>query len=115
MLVQTEAKAARSLGIEQTHYGTEVLVVSFDGELDLAVIEVAKEALEPAFVDSSQLVVLDLTELELLGTCGIALFHELARARKTNDSLRILASRHSGVNRVLELTDLGVVIPIVAR
>ena len=113
MLVQTETKAAGSFGFEQTHYGTEVLVVSLDGELDLAVLETAKEALDAALVDPSPLVVLDLTELELLGTCGVALFHALARDRTTPDSLRILPSRHAGVNRVLELTEVGAVIPIV--
>jgi anti-anti-sigma factor len=114
MLVQNEAKAAGSFGIEQTRYGTEVVLVAFHGELDLAVIETAKEALQPLLVaEPSQLVVLDLTELELLGTCGIALFHALARARTGPDSLRILPSRHGGVNRVLELTEVGSVIPIV--
>jgi anti-anti-sigma factor len=112
--VRTKAEATGSLGIAQTRYGTEVLVISFDGELDLAVLETAKAALEPALVDPSQLVVLDLTDLELLGTCGVALFHALARARTTPDSLRILPSRHCGVNRVLELTDVGATIPIVA-
>jgi anti-anti-sigma factor len=114
MLVQNEAKAAGSFAIDQTHYGTEVLVVSFAGELDLAVLETAKETLGAALVDPSPLVVLDLTELELLGTCGVALFHGLARERTTPDSLRILPSRHGGVNRVLELTDVGAVIPIVS-
>jgi anti-anti-sigma factor len=107
-------KTAGSFDIEQTHYGTEVLVVSFAGELDLAVLETAKETLGAALVDPSPLVVLDLTELELLGTCGVALFHALARERTTPDSLRILPSRHPGVNRVLDLTDLGSVIPIVS-
>ena len=113
MLVQNEAKATGSFGVEHTHYGTEVLVISLAGELDLAVLDTAKEAFGSAVVDSADLVVLDLTELELLGTCGVALFHALARARATSDSLRILPSRHGGVNRVLELTEVGSVIPIV--
>jgi anti-anti-sigma factor len=114
MLVHTEAKPAGSFDIEQTLYGTDVLVVSLAGELDLAVLETAKETLGAAVADPSPLLVLDLTELELLGTCGVALFHALARARTTPDSLRILPSRHGGVNRVLELTDVGAVIPIVS-
>jgi anti-anti-sigma factor len=114
MLVQTESKLAGQLDIEQTRYGAEVLVVSLKGELDLAVIESAKQVLETALADDSVLVVVDLNDLEFLGTCGIALFYALARDLATPDSLRILPSRHYGVNRVLDLTDVGSVIPIVA-
>lgn len=114
MLVQTEANSSGQFGVELTYYGDEVLVVSLRGELDLAVIEAAHRALTPAIAVPGSLIVIDLTELEFLGTSGVALFYALARAREGADSLRLIPSRHGGVNRVLELTEIGSTIPIVA-
>jgi hypothetical protein len=42
------------------------------------------------------------------------LVYSLARSRPDQESLRLVPSRHDGVNRVLELTDVGSVIRIVS-
>ena len=113
MLAQTEERFDGPLGIQRTRYGDDVLVFSLSGELDRAVVDAAREVLEPALTKPCAMVVVDLTELELLDPSGIGLFYELARARPGKDSLRLLPSRHGGVNRVLELTGLAAPTPSV--
>jgi anti-anti-sigma factor len=114
MLAQTEERFDGPLTIERTRYGDDVIVFSLAGELDLAVTAVAREILEPGLTDPCAMVVVDLTELEFIGVNGIHLLYELARARPEQDSLRLLPSRHAGVNKVLDLTGVGDVIPVAA-
>lgn len=113
MLAQTEQSLDGPLTIRQTRYGDDVLVVSLAGELDLAVKGCAEAALGSALRDPGGMVVVDLTELEFLDSAGVALLYELAEARPGKDSLRLLPSRHEGVNRVLQLTGVGARIPVV--
>jgi anti-sigma B factor antagonist len=112
MLAKTKTKSGRPFAIEETRYGDGVVVFSLTGELDLAVIETAKEAVEPV-AGGSAMVVVDLTDLEFLDSSGVALLHRLARTHLGPDSLRLVSSRHEGVNRMLDLTEVGSVIPIV--
>jgi anti-anti-sigma factor len=114
MLAQTEARFDGPLTIQRTRYGDDVLVLALSGELDLAVIGVAREMLEPAMTEPCAMVVIDLTELEFIGVKGVALLYELAEGRADADSLRLLPSRHEGVNRVLELTGVRAVITTVS-
>jgi anti-sigma B factor antagonist len=113
MLTQPPIHLGIPFSIEETRYGEDVVVLSFAGELDLAVIETAREALE-AVVDGCELVVIDLTQLEFLDASGVTLLLRLARTRTAPDSLRLLSSRHAEVNRILEVTDVGSVIRIIA-
>jgi anti-anti-sigma factor len=116
MLAQIEDRLDGPLAIERTRYGDDVLVLAFSGELDLAVIPAAREFLAPAFEEPTTImVVIDLTELEFICAGGIGLLYALGRARVAKDSLRLLPSRHRGVNKVLELTDVGSVVPVVTR
>jgi anti-anti-sigma factor len=115
MLVQAEAGFDGSLKIERSRYGEEVYVFSLSGELDLDGTGLAWRALEPALDEPQALVVIDLTELEFIGVKGVALLYGLARARPDRDNLRLLPSRHPGVNRVLELTEVGSVMTIVGH
>jgi anti-anti-sigma factor len=78
------------------------------------VVEIARAAIEPTIADRSELIVIDLDQLEFLDSSGVALLYSLARSRPDPASLRLLPSRHVGVNRVLELTDVGSVIRIVS-
>lgn len=114
MLAQIEERFDGSLTVKRTRYGDDVLVFSLAGEFDLAVAPGCREALAPALDEPCAMVVVDLTELEFIDSSGIALLYELARARPDKDSLRLLPSRHAGVNRVLALTDVRAVIPTVA-
>jgi anti-anti-sigma factor len=114
MLANSDTHSSGPFTIEATLYGNEVLVYSLAGELDLAVVEVAKAAIEPTIADRPELVVLDLDRLEFLDSSGVRLFYSLARSRPDPESLRLLPSRHVGVNRMLELTDVGSMIRIVS-
>jgi anti-anti-sigma factor len=113
MPAHTATHPSERFAIEETLYGSEILVYSLAGELDLAVVEIAKAAIEPTIADRSELIVIDLDRLEFLDSSGVALFYSLARVRPDPESLRLLPSRHVGVNRMLELTDVGSVIRIV--
>jgi anti-sigma B factor antagonist len=113
MLAQTNTQPGGPFTIEETRYGDDVIVFSLGGELDLAVVETANEALE-AVAGSPALIIIDLTDLEFLDSSGVALLHRLARNHREPDSLRLLSSRHEGVNRVLDLTKVGSAIPIVS-
>ncbi len=115
MLAQTEERFDGPLTVERTRYGDGVIVVSLAGELDLAVLPYVHDILDPALEEPSAMVVVDLTELEFIGVKGVGLLYELARARPEKDSLRLLRSRHAGVNKVLELTGVPAVIPTVSR
>jgi anti-anti-sigma factor len=114
MLTQNEATVHGPLTIQRTRYGDDVLVFSLSGEFDLATAEAGKEMLESALHDRCSVTVFDLTELEFIDSCGVALLYAIARSHPDRESMRLLLSRHRGVNRVLELTDVGSVIPIVA-
>jgi anti-anti-sigma factor len=114
MLAQIEERFDGQLTIERTRYGDEVIVFSLAGEFDLAVSAVARAILEPAFSEPGTMVVIDLTELEFIGVKGINLLYELGRARPGEESLRLLPSRHEGVNRVLRLTGVDTALPMVS-
>jgi len=114
MFTHTEERFDGPLTIERTRYGEDVIVFSFSGELDLASTSNAWHVIEPALDEPGAMIVVDLTELEFLGVKGVSLLYGLAAARGNTDSLRLLPSVHEGVNRVLEMTDVGSVIPIVA-
>jgi anti-anti-sigma factor len=114
MLSRTEDRIEGPLTIERTRYGDDVIVFSFSGELDLGTTTSAWRLIEPALDESQAMLVVDLTELEFIGVKGIDLLYGLAAARPDKETLRLLPSIHEGVNRVLKLTDVGSVIPIVS-
>ncbi|MBS1845859.1 MAG: STAS domain-containing protein [Actinobacteria bacterium] len=106
MLSQIEERFDGPLTIERTRFGEDVIVISLSGELDLASIPLTEGIVEPAMTDTSAMVVVDLTELEFLGVKGVHLLYGLAQARPDEDSLRLVASRHIGPDRVLRLTGI---------
>ncbi len=112
MSAQTEVALEGPLGIKRTRYGDDVLVFALTGELDLSVADAARDVLGVRVEDFGGLLVLDLTHLEFIDSSGIALIYELARARPDPASLRLLPSRHGGVNRLLKLTAVDSVITI---
>lgn len=114
MLAQTEERFDGRLTIERTRYGDDVIVFSLAGELDLGTTTTAWRAIEPALDEQGAMVVIDLTELEFIGVKGVDLLYGLAAARPDKETLRLLPSVHADVNRVLEVTDIGSVIPIVS-
>ncbi len=114
MPTQTESNFDGPMAVEQVRYGDDVLVVSLIGELDAAVVQIARDALEPAVWDPCAMLVIDLSKLEFIDTSGIALLYEIARTQHDKDSVRLLRSDHAGVNRVLELTGVAEVMSVVA-
>jgi anti-sigma B factor antagonist len=113
MSAQVEVAPRVPFNIELKRYGDDVSVFSVTGEFDLAVAAAAEAALEPAFADPGGLLVVDLTGLEFIDSSGIAMLYALARTRPDLDTLRLVPSRFAGVNRVLDLTAVGSVFPIV--
>lgn len=114
MPAQTEERFDGPLTIERTRYGEDVIVFSFFGELDMSVPAAVWRVIEPALDHPNAMIVLDLTELEFISVQGIGLLYGLAGARSDKETLRLLPSVHEGVNRVLQLTGVGSVIPIVS-
>jgi anti-anti-sigma factor len=114
MLARTEDRLDGPLTIVRTRYGDDVIVFSLSGELDLGTTASAWRLIEPALDESQAMLVVDLTELEFIGVKGIGLLYGLAAARPDKETLRLLPSVHEGVNRVLGLTEVGSVIPIVS-
>ncbi len=114
MLAQIEEGFDGPLNIERTRYGDDVIVFSLSGEFDLSVAADAAATLAPALDERGAMIVIDLTNLEFIDSSAVAFFYDLARSRPEDDSLRLLRSRHQGVNRVLDLTEVGLVIPIVS-
>jgi anti-sigma B factor antagonist len=114
MLAQTEERFDGPLTIEQKRYGDEVVILALSGELDLSVAAAAWDALEPATEERGAMLVVDLTDLEFIDSSGIALLYRLAHARPDRETLRLLPSRHEGVNKVLDLTEVAEIITLVA-
>jgi anti-sigma B factor antagonist len=113
MLAQTEERFDGPLTIERTRYGDDVIVFALAGELDLSVAPAAWYVLEPTLEEPDAMLVVDLTELEFIDSSGIAILYRLAHERPDRDTLRLLPSRHEGVNKVLELTEIGEIITLV--
>jgi anti-anti-sigma factor len=114
MLAQSEERFDGPLTIKRTRYGDDVIVLSLSGEFDRAVVGVGRQALEPTLEEPCAMVVVDLTELEFMDSSGVELLYELARDRPGNEALRLIRSRHEGVNRVLEMTGVESVVTTVA-
>ncbi|MGH2940966.1 MAG: STAS domain-containing protein [Solirubrobacterales bacterium] len=114
MLAQIEERFDGPLTIERTRYGEDVIVLSLSGEFDLAVAAAGRQLLEPTLEQSCAMMVVDLTELEFMDSSGVSLLYELARVRPDKEALRLIRSRHQGVNKLLELTGVDSVITTVA-
>jgi anti-sigma B factor antagonist len=115
MLTQVEERFDGPLTIERTRYGDNVIVFSLSGELDLAAAAAAWFVLEPALDEPSAMLLVDLSDLQFIDSSGIALLYRLADARPGRETLRILPSHHASVNRMLDLTEIGAIITIVAQ
>jgi anti-anti-sigma factor len=113
MLARTEERFDGPLTIERTRYGDDVIIFALSGELDLSAAPAVWYVLEPALEEPQAMLVVDLSGLEFIDSSGIALLYRLARVRDDRDTLRLLPSRHEGVNKVLELPEVGEIITLV--
>ncbi|MDX6606617.1 MAG: hypothetical protein QOD14_1157 [Solirubrobacterales bacterium] len=100
-----------ALQSERTDAGEHVRVL---GEMDLSVIGRVDREMQRAEATDAARIVLDLDELEFLDASGIRLLlHLNARSQRDGGRLSIRPARSQQVQRVLELTGVGDVLPFV--
>lgn len=100
MLEERHAVAKGELAIRSKRVG-RVQVVALRGRLELANCAVAEAELDTVLRDAEQQVVVDLRELELIDSAGIALL-VTAFPRDRVNTLRFIPSRAPDVAPVLE-------------
>jgi anti-anti-sigma factor len=82
------------------------------GEMDLSVIGTVDREVARAEAGDAARIVLDLEELEFLDASGIRLLLNLnARSRNNGDRLRITKARFPQVQRIIDLTGVGDLLP----
>ena len=93
----------------------ETCLVCLAGELDLAGAPALERELERLLSGELQTVILDLEALEFIDSLGLQCLLRAARSSRANgDRLRVLRPTTGQVARVLELTGVGDVLPVIA-
>lgn len=89
-----------------------VVVVAVSGEIDMATRDVVSQALH-AHLDATPLgMVIDLSEVEFLGSAGLAVLIEVnERARQCHTRLGIVMSGNPAVTGVLQIAGLAGLLP----
>jgi anti-anti-sigma factor len=90
-----------------------VVVVAVSGEFDMATCDVVSQALH-AHLDATPLgMVIDLSEVEFLGSAGLAVLIEVdKRAPERHTRLGIVTSGSPAVTRVMQISGLASILPI---
>jgi anti-sigma B factor antagonist len=90
-----------------------VVVVAVSGEIDMATCDVVSQALH-AHLDATPLgMVIDLSEVEFLGSIGLAVLIEVdKRAPECRTRLGIVTSGSPAVTRVMQISGLVNLLPI---
>jgi anti-anti-sigma factor len=97
--------------LRSEHSDGNVSVFVF-GDLDLSVIGSVDREMQRAEASDATRIVLDLRELEFLDAAGIRLLlHLNARSKSNGDRLRIARARSGQVQRVIDLTGAGDLLP----
>ncbi len=85
------------------------------GELDLATAPLLEGAFDAALKDAdAEMIVVDLTELSFIDSSGIHLLIRMNGACAGVDRLRVI-NGSSAVERVLDLTGVRALLPIISR
>jgi anti-sigma B factor antagonist len=101
-------------GVDVSHRGEQVLL-HVRGELDLATAPVFRQvAAGPATVGASQVVV-DLTACDHLDSVGVGLLLGVLKRTRGRGGSVVVVCDEPRLLRVLELTGLDTLIPVVAR
>lgn len=88
-------------------------VISLRGELDLANVGTAEEALNEAFdAADARAVVIDMRKLEFIDSTGIALLVNALDRNGDEARVRFVPSESAAVTRILELTGLAERLPL---
>jgi anti-sigma B factor antagonist len=96
---------------EHTSAGHRIRVV---GEMDLSVIDVVDREIRQAEEADSERIVLDLDQLEFLDAAGIRMLLDADARSKGKGRLQITRAASAQVQRVLDLTGAGEVLPFAA-
>jgi anti-sigma B factor antagonist len=94
--------------VERTSDGSEPLVISIGGEVDMSNVQAVESALRAVLVDSPELVVFDLSDLSFIDSSGIAVLlrvaEKLGRLELRNPS--------TTVQRIIQATGLSDVLRV---
>lgn len=94
------------LDVEVQHRG-DALVVTVQGEIDIATVDMVRDALRSGDSATPSLVVLDLRGLAFLDTSGLRLItEELHRAKEGRHSFRVVRGP-ARVQRIFEVAGLA--------
>jgi anti-anti-sigma factor len=97
---------------ERTSAGHRIRV---SGEMDLSVIDAVDREIRHAEEADSERIVLDLDQLEFLDAAGIRMLLDAdARSKGKGRRLQITRAASAQVQRVLDLTGVGEVLPFAA-
>lgn len=96
---------------ERTEAGHRIRVV---GEMDLAVIDAVEREIRHAEEADSERIVLDLDELEFLDAAGIRMLLDADARSRGKGRLQITRAASAQVQRILDLTGVGKVLPFAA-
>jgi anti-sigma B factor antagonist len=107
-MAEREAAPLRSKVERENVRESTVAIVTFEGDLDLPVVESFHTALSPESVGAADAVILDLTGIRFIDSSGI---HALLTARKAldeaGDHSRTVVAAGSSVERVLQISGVA--------
>lgn len=90
----------------------DVAVVKLSGELDLAATEPLRPTLDRAALHDGKLVVLDLSDVRYIDSCGVRLLFDLRRRMLPGARLVAVVPRASFIRKVVDLVGLPSVVPV---
>ncbi|MCE0763038.1 STAS domain-containing protein [Pseudonocardia kujensis] len=106
------SSASEELGCSFRRSG-DAVVLALSGPVDYTTVQQVCAALERAFADrSSRAVVLDLSEVDFLGSAGIGALVDAAKAQGDDVLLRVVVDRTRPVIRPIQLTGLDTVLAL---
>lgn len=101
------------IGSVQLVAANDVVIVRLIGEIDLSNAQLLEEEMTRAVPDVARNVVLDLAETTYLDSAGIRMIFGLAETLKhRGQGLRLVVPEGAPVERVLDLTNVGEVVPV---
>jgi anti-sigma B factor antagonist len=101
-----DAASAQPFAIIRTRLESDVTVIAVSGEVDLASADQLDKAIRNAEQSATGWIAIDLEDVRFMdSTCLAVLLHARRRARKNDDRLRFIGSRHEQVTRLLSLTE----------
>jgi anti-sigma B factor antagonist len=111
-MVRTARTAAEQLTVVRETAG-EAVVVSVDGEVDAFTLHLLEAELAASL--QASVVVVDLSEVSFLGSCGIsALMSHHQRLAGLGSAVRLVVPPHQPVERALRITGITEELPVFA-